>query len=510
MAGAPIPVPPRHSAQFFFIATMSSVAATVPAAAAAAAPAKPPLKLHDHQRAAFILLLANFQGLARQQPDLSPRLDLDRVMRVSQVMRNMLEWCAASTTAANAVQEYYTLDHHIQRDKLPPLLAVIGVCIEAMGMPGWSKAVEAVQSSQRHFENIMDESKSLEAHVWRARLESSCTTMARELVDAMYNVQMRGRCEDNYSPMAEHDMHLMVRLRQATGVCLRWLVAENPGLAAGVRETLRDLLEESTRRAVEGRSASQAAVANLAEQVAERVMAGPMATMEARFQAVERATAETKSVAYAAEQIAAAADEAVASIKKSSPKPAGSNVAAKVHSVADAVKGLEGRMTALERKAPAAVKRDELARQVDAVAGLDGRVSALERKAPVAVKREELRALARQVDAMDDVLGSLSVTSQAATGRQAARLAAADSAIERLAARLEESEAAVDRLTARVETAEAARERLTAQVEWAFAMVHSHFAWRWNEVQSHWHAIQSTYGLHTSPESPPESPRCCD
>lgn len=482
-----------HSALYFFrcaVAAMPSATTTTVSPSAA----KPAVNLHEHHRAAFVLLLNNFHGLTRQ-PLQSP-LDLDRVMKVSQAMRNMLAWCAASTTAANAVQEYYTFDCQVQRDKLAPLLAVIGVCIEAMGMPGWGKAVEAVQTSQKHFEAILNWSKAVEEHVRRARLESSCTTAAQELVDALCDVQRRGRCEQHYSPLAEHDMYLVVKLRQAAGVVLRWLVAENPALVDGVRSTLRDLLEECTRRDNEARPTGEATLEQLAEVVAKQVMGGQMAELETRLKAVEVAAAETKSVAFAAEQIAAAADEAVASIKKShGAKHGGGAKPSAAHALADAVKGLEGRMVALERKVPVA-KREEV-RHAD----VEVRVAALERRSPAAANREELRALARQVDAMDDLLGSVTTATQSTTGRLATRLAAAESAIERLAARLEESEAAADRLAARLEAAEAAKERLTTQVEWATSQMHTHFAWRWNEVQAYWHALQ-VYGGGGAPPSP--------
>ena len=449
----------------------TAATATLPATAVGSS-SKPPVNLHDHHTTAFIFLLSGFNGLGReQQPDRCPRLDLVKAMKVSQTMRNVLAWCAASPTAANAVEEYYTFDHEIQRDKLPPLLAVIGVCIEAMGMPGWGKAVEAVESAQRHFDIIVAESRKADGGARQARLESTLHAVSADLAEALYNVQMRGRCEEHYAPLAEHDMHLLVRLRQATGVLLRWLISIKPELAAGVRQTLQALLQECARRATEARVSGEAAIARLAEQVAEKVMAGPMAAMAERFEAVEAAVAETKSVAYAAEQIAAAADETVAAMKK--PR-----CAAKSHCAGGAVHAM-----------------------ADAVKGLDGRVGALERLAPPAVKREELRTLARQVDAVDDMLGSLSIAVQD-SGRLAARLGAAESALERMTARLEQADATVDRLAARLEAAEATKERLTARVEWVTSLMHSHFAWRWNEVQAHLHAMQM------APASPPPaSPR---
>lgn len=445
------------------------------------------LQLNDHRRDGFIHILAWFQAMAPDK-EVPKSLDLAAALSSSQLLSNLMVWCATCTPALDALLDFYDADGKVNLESMGPLLAVLSVAAELYGLPHWPivalHAHTLDKTVDRMLDNVCDRPTKLRVIEYHRKQRADASA---HLVHALAGVQQRGvKAREYFQPIKAHEVELLRCVRDATAAGLRALLAETDGLAAAVQCKLRQLTAHCLG-SPETVFDSEPLATKLTEQVADQmsVVASRLDAVESavqgvepRFKAIETTAAEAKSAAFGAEQIVDSLDRAVGALQKAAKSGGSGGSGRAMSKVLDRLADVEERVAVLEGK---------VAKHGKAASG-------------GGVRKDEFACLARQVDMMDEVL----VGTQRRLDDAAACAEALDDVVAaalkdheaRLAVVAAQAHATSQEAEAAVTGVQAKMERVEAQLAWAMAQINLHFCARWNEVHTAWHAMQNSAGSH--------------
>lgn len=425
---------------------------------APAMPSPPALKIGEHCRAAVFHALAFWQAASATGGHEPPKgFNLVKAMANSQLLRNITHWCAASQSALDATLDFYTPMKEVRAENLAPFMAMLSVAADVTGQPTWPQAGLQARMLDRNLSLAMDQACEDEParQLAVAKLQCASMRLCAEMMDELRDLQdLEEQAANHFRVLPERELELLRCLQGVAVMTTRLMVFQKPSRMYAVQATLHRFVRDCLARQ-DGVVDPEPLATSLAEQMAEQ-----MARLESRLATLEAGVADAKAAACGAEQIAEAADRALARAKKGPTAKAA--------------------MTAVDKLAE--------------------RVAALEQgRRPEAPEAElaQVSTLARHMDEVDDALADV-----------LARMRLMDRLVELTPPTTPEPRVpsppasprppppppppaprATPDLAARLDRLEAAAERLSAQAHWLITQVHLHFCTRWNDVHAAWQAM---------------------
>jgi len=289
------------------------------------------VNIGEQCRNAFLHAFAWWISLAKAAGHpVPPDLNLAKVLRSSQLLRNMVAWFSSHKCGMTAVLNFYSADRRVNSDRISPFVALMFVSTQVAGMPNWMLSGLEAGDMDRNIEQMVTGCPRARGEL-RDNLAVGAGKAAADVLAAMRNLQDSGTEVTEYFrnvPLRETD--LLSGLRTVTAISTRLMCADSDMAATQVRAALAafracepetDLDEERydpMRRAVSALAGqiAEPVATHLAEQIAEQ-----MSTVEERFERLDQKMADVAAAAFGAEQIADAAekkvDDAVAAVKAS-------------------------------------------------------------------------------------------------------------------------------------------------------------------------------------------------